>query len=122
MRDILEHGADWYNAQGKDGHRGSDLFSVGQVKRPGLVTAAAGSTAEELIAACGGMVDGHTLKAYLPGGRVRRNSPASKADIPLDFGGALAEEGCFVGSHAVVVLSDQDNIWQAALNLLRFCT
>ena len=121
VRDILEHGADWYNAQGKDGHPGFRTYSVsGRVKRPGLVTAAAGSTAEELIAACGGMVDGHTLKAYLPGGASGGILPASKADIPLDFGGALAEEGCFVGSHAVVVLSDQDNIWQAALNLMRF--
>ena len=121
VRDILEHGADWYNAQGKDGHPGFRTYSVsGRVKHPGLVTAAAGSTAEELIAACGGMADGHAFKAYLPGGASGGILPASKADIPLDFGGALAEEGCFVGSHAVVVLSDQDNIWQAALNLMRF--
>ena len=121
VRDILEHGADWYNAQGKDGHPGFRTYSVsGRVKRPGLVTAAAGSTAEELIAACGGMADGHAFKAYLPGGASGGILPASKADIPLDFGGALAEEGCFVGSHAVVVLSDKDNIWAAAQNLMRF--
>ena len=121
VRDILENGADWFNAQGKDGHPGFRTYSVsGRVKRPGLVTAAAGSTADELIAACGGMADGHSFKAYLPGGASGGILPASKADIPLDFGGALAQEGCFVGSHAVVVMSDQDNIWDAAQNLMRF--
>ena len=120
-RDILENGADWYNTQGKDDHPGFRTYSVsGRVKRPGLVTAPAGSTADELIAACGGMADGHSFKAYLPGGASGGILPASKADIPLDFGGKLAEEGCFVGSHAVVVLSDKDNIWDAALNLMRF--
>ena len=121
VRDILENGADWYNTQGKDDHPGFRTYSVsGRVKRPGLVTAPAGSTADELIAACGGMADGHSFKAYLPGGASGGILPASKADIPLDFGGKLAEEGCFVGSHAVVVLSDKDNIWDAALNLMRF--
>ena len=121
IRDILENGADWYNTQGKDDHPGFRTYSVsGRVKRPGLVTAPAGSTADELIAACGGMADGHSFKAYLPGGASGGILPASKADIPLDFGGKLAEEGCFVGSHAVVVLSDKDNIWDAALNLMRF--
>ena len=66
------------------------------------------------------MADGHHFKGYLPGGASGGILPASKADIPLDFGGALAEEGCFVGSHAVVVLSDQDDIWKAARNLLQF--
>ena len=121
VRDILENGADWYNTQGKDDHPGFRTYSVsGRVKRPGLVTSPAGSTADELIAACGGMADGHSFKAYLPGGASGGILPASKADIPLDFGGKLAEEGCFVGSHAVVVLSDKDNIWDAALNLMRF--
>ena len=66
------------------------------------------------------MADGHNFKGYLPGGASGGILPASKADIPLDFGGKLAEEGCFVGSHAVVVLSDQDNMWDAALNLMQF--
>ena len=66
------------------------------------------------------MADGHHFKAYLPGGASGGILPASKADIPLDFGGSLAEEGCFVGSHAVVILSDQDNIWDAARNLMQF--
>ena len=121
VRDILEQGAEWYNQQGKDGHPGFRTYSVsGRVKEPGLVTSAAGSTAEELIAACGGMADGHQFKAYLPGGASGDILPASKADIPLDFGGRLAEEGCFVGSHAVVILSDQDNVWQVAQNLMQF--
>ena len=121
VRDILEQGAEWYNQQGKVGHPGFRTYSVsGRVKKPGLVTSAAGSTAEELIAACGGMADGHQFKAYLPGGASGGILPASKADIPLDFGGRLAEEGCFVGSHAVVILSDRDNIWQAAQNLMQF--
>ncbi len=121
VRDILEQGAEWYNQQGKYGHPGFRTYSVsGRVKKPGLVTSAAGSTAEELIAACGGMADGHQFKAYLPGGASGGILPASKADIPLDFGGRLAEEGCFVGSHAVVILSDQDNVWQVAQNLMQF--
>ena len=66
------------------------------------------------------MAEGHSFKAYLPGGASGGILPASKADIPLDFGGALADEGCFVGSHAVVVLSDKDNMWHAALNLMQF--
>ena len=66
------------------------------------------------------MADGHQFKAYLPGGASGGILPASKSDIPLDFGGKLAEEGCFVGSHAVVILSDHDNIWQAAQNLMQF--
>ncbi len=121
VRDILEQGADWYNALGKPGHPGLRSYSVsGRVARPGVVRAPAGSTANELIALCGGMAQGHRFKAYLPGGASGGILPADKADIALDFGGALADEGCFVGSHALVVLSQQDNLWQAALNLMRF--
>ena len=121
VRDILENGAGWFNDQGKPDHPGFRTYSVsGRVARPGLVRAAAGTTAKELIEACGGMAEGHQFKGYLPGGASGGILPASKADLPLDFGGALAEEGCFVGSHAVVILSDQDNIWQAASNLMQF--
>jgi len=121
VRDILEQGADWYNQQGKPEHPGFRSYSVsGRVARPGVIRAPAGSTAAELITACGGMADGHHFKAYLPGGASGGILPAAKADIPLDFGGKLAEEGCFVGSHAVVILSDKDNMWQAALNLMQF--
>ena len=83
------------------------------------MTAAAGSTAEELIAACGGMADGHTLKAYLPGGASGGILPASKADIPLDFGVARWQKKA-VRITCRAKLFDQDNIWQAALNLMRF--
>jgi NADH:ubiquinone oxidoreductase subunit F (NADH-binding) len=121
VRDIVQNGANWFNEQGKDGHPGPRSYSVsGRVARPGVVVAPAGSTVNELIEMCGGMTQGHVFKGYLPGGASGGILPASKADIPLDFGGALAEEGCFVGSHAVVVLSDQDNIWDAALNLMKF--
>ena len=121
VRDILEQGANWYNQQGKSDHPGFRSYSVsGRVARPGVVRAPAGSSVAELIEKCGGMADGHSFKAYLPGGASGGILPASKANIPLDFGGALAEEGCFVGSHAVVVLSDKDNMWHAALNLMQF--
>jgi len=121
IRDILEQGADWFNAQGSELHPGFRSYSVsGRVARPGIVKAPAGSTAEQLIEACGGMAEGHQLKAYLPGGASGGILPASKAHIPLDFGGKLAEEGCFVGSHAIVILSQQDNMWQVAHNLLSF--
>ena len=121
VRDIVEKGAEWFNAQGRDGHPGFRTYSVsGRVANPGLVTCAAGATVSELIEACGGMADGHDFKGYLPGGASGGILPASKADIPLDFGGPLAEEGCFVGSHAVVVLSDKDDMWSAALNLMKF--
>ncbi|MGB1177329.1 MAG: NADH-ubiquinone oxidoreductase-F iron-sulfur binding region domain-containing protein, partial [Candidatus Puniceispirillaceae bacterium] len=121
VRDIIENGADWFNARGKDGHPGPRSYSVsGRVARPGVVIAPAGSTVNELIALCGGMADGHLFKGYLPGGASGGILPADKGDIPLDFGGALAEEGCFAGSHAVVVLSDQDNMWDAAHNLMKF--
>jgi NADH:ubiquinone oxidoreductase subunit F (NADH-binding) len=95
-------------------------FSVsGRVKRPGVVLAPAGSTANELIAACGGMAKGHRLKGYLPGGASGGILPATMADLPLDFG-TLEHLGCFVGSHAVVVLSEGDDIKAVASNLLRF--
>ena len=121
VRDIVENGAAWFNDQGKDGHPGPRSYSVsGRVANPGVVVAPAGSSVAELIELCGGMADGHSFKGYLPGGASGGILPASKADLPLDFGGPLAAEGCFVGSHAVVVLSDQDNMWDAATNLMQF--
>ena len=121
VRDILERGADWYNDQGREGHPGFRTYSVsGRVAQPGLVTTGAGATVAELIEDCGGMSDGHEFKGYLPGGASGGILPAHLADVPLDFGGKLAELGCFVGSHAIVVLSDKDNMWKAATNLLQF--
>ncbi|MEO1794346.1 MAG: NADH-ubiquinone oxidoreductase-F iron-sulfur binding region domain-containing protein, partial [Pseudomonadota bacterium] len=101
--------------------KGLRSYSVsGRVKQPGVFVTDAGSTVSDLIEAAGGMEDGHTFAAYLPGGASGGILPASKADVPLDFGGELAELGCFVGSHAVVVLSDQDDIRAAARNLIAF--
>ncbi len=120
IRDIVEKGADWFNAQGKPAHPGPRTYSVsGRVKNPGVIIAPAGSTADELIAHAGGMADGHTFKAYLPGGASGGILPASMGDIPLDFG-TLEQHGAFVGSHAVVILSDQDSLRDAARNLMAF--
>jgi formate dehydrogenase len=117
---ILEKGAAWFAAQGKNGAKGLRSYSVsGRVKRPGVVLTAAGSTCRDLIELCGGMADGHHFKGYLPGGASGGILPAYMADIPLDFG-RLEKHGCFVGSHAVVILSDQDDMKTVALNLMRF--
>jgi formate dehydrogenase len=120
MPEILRKGAAWFAEQGKPGHKGVRSYSVsGRVKRPGVIIAAAGSTANEIIALCGGMAEGHRFKAYLPGGASGGILPASMADLPLDFG-QLEKYGCFVGSHAVVILSDKDDMRAVAANLLRF--
>ncbi|HWD59141.1 MAG TPA: NAD(P)H-dependent oxidoreductase subunit E [Stellaceae bacterium] len=121
VRDIVESGPEWFSAEGRNGRQGRRTFSVsGRVKNPGVKLAPAGITAKELIEEyCGGMADGHVFKGYLPGGASGGILPASKADIPLDFG-TLESEGCFIGSAAVVVLSDKDDMREVALNLLRF--
>jgi NADH:ubiquinone oxidoreductase subunit F (NADH-binding)/NADH:ubiquinone oxidoreductase subunit E len=121
VRDIVEKGPDWFTGHGRNGRQGLRTFSVsGRVKNPGVKLAPAGITARQLIDEyCGGMADGHNFKGYLPGGASGGILPASKADIPLDFG-TLEAEGCFIGSAAVVVLSDQDDIKEVALNLMRF--
>ena len=106
--------------QGKNGAKGLRSYSVsGRVKKPGVVLTAAGSTCQDLIELCGGMADGHHFKGYLPGGASGGILPAYMADIPLDFG-QLEKHGCFVGSHAVVILSDKDDMKAVALNLMRF--
>jgi formate dehydrogenase len=122
IRDIVEKGAEWFAAQGRPGHPGARSWSVsGRVKNPGVKLAPAGITVRELIEDyCGGMLDGHAFKAYLPGGASGGILPASMGDIPLDFGGELAKQGAFVGSHAVVVFSDKDNIKGVTVNLLKF--
>ena len=118
--EILAKGADWFASQGRNGGKGVRSYSVsGRIKRPGVVLAPAGSTANELIALCGGMLPGHHLKGYLPGGASGGILPAYMADIPLDFG-TLEKHGCFVGSHAVVILSNQDDMKDVALNLMQF--
>ncbi len=121
IREILSNGEDWYRGNGRRGRSGLRAFSVsGRVKQPGVRIAPAGITVRELIDEfAGGMADGHIFKAYLPGGASGGILPASMADIPLDFG-TLEEHGCFIGSAAVVVLSDRDSMRGAALNLMRF--
>jgi formate dehydrogenase len=121
VRDILEKGAAWVTSQGRHERKGFRSFSVsGRVRNPGVKLAPAGITARELIEEfCGGMAEGHSFKAYLPGGASGGILPASMADIPLDFG-TLEPHGCFVGSHAVVVLSDKDDMKAVALNLMKF--
>ncbi len=118
--EILEKGADWFVNQGRENHKGNRSYSVsGRVKNPGVILTAAGATAHELIELCGGMADGHTFKAYLPGGPSGGILPARLGDVALDFG-TLSEYGCFVGSHAMVILSDRDQIGDVVLNLLEF--
>ena len=121
VRDIVEKGAEWMTSQGRRERKGFRSFSVsGRVKKPGVVLAPAGVTARELIEEfCGGMQAGHTFKGYLPGGASGGILPASMADEPLDFG-TLEKYGCFVGSHAVVILSDKDDMKAVALNLMKF--
>jgi formate dehydrogenase len=121
VRDIVQKGPGWFAGEGRNGRNGLRSFSVsGRVKSPGVKLAPAGITAQQLIDEyCGGVADGHRFKAYLPGGASGGILPARMADIPLDFG-TLEQHGCFIGSAAVVVLSDQDDIKGAALNLMRF--
>jgi formate dehydrogenase len=122
LRDIVEKGAEWFAGLGKAGHPGIRSWSVsGRVKNPGVKMAPAGITVRELIDEhCGGMADGHSFKAYLPGGASGGILPASMGDIPLDFGGELAKQGAFVGSHAIVIFSDKDSAKAATINLLKF--
>ncbi len=121
VRDIVEKGPAWFAGQGRHGRKGLRSFSVsGRVKKPGVHVAAAGITLQELIDEhCGGMLDGHTLYGYLPGGASGGILPASMADIPLDFD-TLTPYGCFIGSAAVVVLSDKDTAVGAARNVMKF--
>jgi NADH:ubiquinone oxidoreductase subunit F (NADH-binding)/NADH:ubiquinone oxidoreductase subunit E len=121
VRDILEKGAAWFAGQGRHGRTGLRSFSVsGRVKRPGVHLAPAGITARELIDEfCGGMQDGHAFYGYLPGGASGGILPASLGDVPLDFD-TLQPHGCFIGSAAVIVLSQHDRARDAALNMMEF--
>lgn len=118
---ILEKGGAWFAAQGRRGAKGLRSFSVsGRVREPGVKIAPAGITLRELIEeCCGGMAPGHELRAFLPGGASGGILPAKLADVPLDFG-TLEPYGCFIGSHAVVVLSQQDDLRAVARNLMAF--
>jgi len=121
VRDILEKGPAWFASQGRNGRKGMRSFSVsGRVKKPGVHLAPAGITLRELIDEyCGGMLDGHELYGYLPGGASGGILPADKADIPLDFD-TLTPYGCFIGSAAIVIFSNQDTASAVARNLMKF--
>lgn len=121
VREILEKGGDWFASHGRHDRKGLRSFSVsGRVKNPGVKLAPAGITLQELVDEhCGGMLDGHSLYAYLPGGASGGILPASLNNIPLDFD-TLQPYGCFIGSAAVIVLSNHDTASAAARNMMRF--
>jgi NADH:ubiquinone oxidoreductase subunit F (NADH-binding) len=121
VREILEKGAAWFASQGRHGRKGLRSFSVsGRVKKPGVHLAPAGITVHELIEEyCGGMLPGHRFYAYLPGGASGGILPATMGDIPLDFD-TLNQYGCFIGSAAVMILSEQDKARAAAANVMKF--
>ena len=121
VREILEKGPEWFAGHGRNGRKGLRSFSVsGRVKKPGVHLAPAGITLQELVDEyCGGMLEDHTLYGYLPGGASGGILPASMANVPLDFD-TLNQYGCFIGSAAVVVLSDKDTATGAARNVMKF--
>ena len=121
IRDVIEKGSEWFDSKGRNGRKGLRSFSVsGRVNNPGVHLAPAGITMKELIDEyCGGMLDGHQFYGYFPGGASGGILPASLGDIPLDFD-TLQEYDCFIGSAAVIVLSNQDSAKQAALNSMKF--
>ena len=121
VREILERGGEWFASHGRHGRKGLRSYSVsGRVKEPGVKLAPAGITLRELVDEyCGGMAEGHELYAYLPGGASGGILPARLADVPLDFD-TLQPHGCFIGSAAVIVLSQHDSARDAALNMMRF--
>jgi formate dehydrogenase len=119
--DIVQKGPEWFSSYGRHDRQGLRSFSVsGRVKKPGVKLAPAGITIAELIEEyCGGMQEGHTFYAYLPGGASGGILPASLSNIPLDFD-TLQPYGCFIGSAAVIVLGHQDSARHAALNMMKF--
>jgi formate dehydrogenase len=121
VRDIVEKGPQWFSGFGRNGRKGLRSFSVsGRVNHPGVKLAPAGISVQELIEEyCGGMLDGHQLYAYLPGGASGGILPASLNNIPLDFD-TLQPYGCFIGSAAVIILSQHDSARDAALNMMKF--
>ena len=117
---VCREGPECLNTTEKNGRIGLRSYSVsGRVAKPGVYLLPAGSTIRDIIEAAGGMENGHVFKAYQPGGPSSGLLPASMDDIPLDFD-TLQPHGSFIGSAAVVVLSDQDKARDAALNMLKF--
>ena len=121
VRDLIEKGADWFTSHGRNGRKGLRSFSVsGRVNKPGVHLAPAGITIKELIEEyCDGMQDGHEFYGYFPGGASGGILPASMGDIPLDFD-TLNEYGCFIGSAAIMVFSNQDTARSVATNAMKF--
>jgi len=121
VREIVEKGGAWFAAQGRNGRRGLRSFSVsGRVNKPGVHLAPAGITVRQLIDEyCGGMLEGHAFYGYLPGGASGGILPAGLGDVPLDFD-TLQPHGCFIGSAAIVILSQHDQATMAARNLMKF--
>ena len=121
VRDILQKGADWFTSHGRNGRKGLRSFSVsGRVKNPGVYLAPAGITVSELIDEyAGGMLEGHEFYGYFPGGASGGILPASLSEIPLDFD-TLHDYGCFIGSAAIIILSDKDTAVSAASNTMKF--
>jgi len=119
--ELLEKGAAWFTSQGRRGRQGLRSFSLsGRVRRPGVYLAPAGISVHELIEEqCGGMPEGHRFKGYFPGGASGGILPARLGDLPLDFD-TLNDYGCFIGSAAIIVFSDQDSVRDLALNAMRF--
>ena len=119
--EILRNEKGWFASFGRNDRKGLRRFSVsGRVKNRGVKIAPAGITLRELIDEyCGGMLDGHTLQGYLPGGASGGILPASMDNIPLDFD-TLQPYGCFIGSAAVIVFSDKDDVKEIALNMMKF--
>ena len=121
LREIFEKGAKWFLSFGKNNRQGLRSFSVsGHIKSPGVKLAPAGISVKDLINEyCDGMLEGHELKAYLPGGASGGILPASLNDLPLDFD-VLHDYGCFIGSAAIIILSDKVSMKDVAINLMKF--
>ncbi|WP_424985494.1 NAD(P)H-dependent oxidoreductase subunit E [Microbulbifer sp. S227A] len=117
---VCREGPEVLNGTERNGRKGLRSYSVsGRVRNPGVHLLPAGSTIADIIDACGGMLEGHVFKAYQPGGPSAGLLPAHMDDIPMDFD-TLQPHGSFIGSAAIVILSDQDRARDAALNMLKF--
>ncbi len=117
---IVTHGVDWWNDQAACDFVGLKFVSIsGDIKQPGVYEVPIGTTVSEVIELAGGMRDGVTLQAFLPGGASSNFLPADKVDTPLDFD-AMKAAGSMLGTGAVIVIGDQHNLFDLATNIVRF--